>query len=488
MEEKKINFISNGTHFVETENKLILSSFPYIYLIYGYPEWRAFYLNRKNNKKGWKPFRPEIDVYRELVWKTRICETANWANNYMLDYKPLTKPIDRQLYIPFIELDRQMCEDEGMQKFFELIPAKIKSLCAPFPQRQWSLISSCISNPMFIDLLKSNPALAMVIANLWVFNNKVKSGYQHRFIKKRLGLKQKLLAEIAGFPQTESMVKLLKRIKPQNATICYLLRLQKILSDIKYSKRVLKLLSHLKNIDGIIMLIATHPKIMDIVSDGYVNEISKLKRFRFDTQIYFTLLNILRNAEEANIKIPVITSYEKMEKIFAETERRRSFYEVNKIYFNKFPAPPLPDNTYIKALKTPIDLVDWGESQKNCIRTFASSIVRGYNYYFSVVIGKHEATLEILMCSNRIRLGRMLGPCNVDCVPEIREVVNSWFTGYMNEHSVEESPGIYKFPNAPLIEQAPDFIRNFWRDPFDPCTHEVRPEFLRERNPDDTPF
>jgi len=94
---------------------------------------------------------------------------------------------------------------------------------------------------------------------------------------------------------------------------------------------------------------------------------------------------------------------------------------------SEFPPPPLPDNEYIFALKSPTEMRSWAIKQRNCIRKFIKDVKLGKKYFYKVIYNGEEATLEIKTGKAGIMMGEFHAKENGIVSKEARSVLNKWF-------------------------------------------------------------
>lgn len=413
--------VNNGTHFIREKNKLIIFDYRgYVNVIVGYPVWRAYYKSVKKNM--WGRYRPEIDLFRETLKHipSRPIKYIDRYNNVC--YKKLSRPVERQLLIPFKHNYHQIKDEECKNQFFSTVPADIKELCTQFRYRQWALVSSCLANDKFMELLKLNPVLAFMLANLWVFNKKVLSGKQHSYIQNKLRLKQKDILGYTGFPDTNNFIKIIKKLNPELVTIIGLLGLRELVKETHNSKRAIKVLSHLKNINNDIHGIVSNPSIFDIVTNKFIWEIQEKAEEGTTINVLPQLYNILNKSKTLKITLNPIDTISKLKRV------SRDLYIKELNICKVFPTPPLVDTENIKALRTEKELIDWGEYQNNCIGEHLSEVYLNLKYYYSVCYETETATFEVLINEGELSLGQILGPDNKKCGFNIINFVNNYFT------------------------------------------------------------
>jgi len=419
MPKKYSDKITNGIHYINEKNKLIIfDKKGYINVILGFPIWRAYYKSIK--KQVWMRYRPDIDLFREslihipsrpIIYKDRFMRINN---------SKLIRPIEKQLRIPFKHNYPAIKSEECLNQFFKTIPIEIKSLCAQFSFRQWALVASCLANNNFIELLKINPVLAFMLANLWVFNKKVISGRQHSFVKNKLKLKQKDILKYTGFPETNNINKIFSKINTGNVSVINLLGIREILTNEVSSRRATKVLSHLKSINNNAYKIISTPILFNTVSNKFICEIQENTALNNSEDVLTYLFGVIRKSRNLDLAIPNISSYQKLMSTYIDLTNKEI-----KIG-GKIPPPPFKDTEYIKALTTKEKIIEWSVSQRNCIKDSIDEVVRGEIYFYSVSYKNETATFNIIIRNGIKYFGTILGPENKICSSEILSLVNEY--------------------------------------------------------------
>jgi hypothetical protein len=111
------------------------------------------------------------------------------------------------------------------EAYFAAVPREVLQAVEPFAERQWHLMVLAARCPGALDLIRSNPALASVLASLWVYSG-VRSGCHLRAARRLVRRPQREIAAAVGFPGTESAARTLRRIAPSACNVAYLLKLR----------------------------------------------------------------------------------------------------------------------------------------------------------------------------------------------------------------------------------------------------------------------
>ena len=106
-----------------------------------------------------------------------------------------------------------------------------------------------------------------------------------------------------------------------------------------------------------------------------------------------------------------------------------------KDLMNTFPIQPIPDTDNIIALKTVADQKRWSRQQSNCIKDYIKKVHSGKSYFYKIINGKEEATLELKLHTNEIRKGDLLGSSNTKVSEETKLIVDKWLLDFRKRRS-----------------------------------------------------
>lgn len=177
------------------------------------------------------------------------------------------RPLDIQ-----IEGEKEVQEQKiaAFASFRDELPEEIVRVVSPFRSYQWALMVLMNKDTWATELAVGNPVLAYALANNSFFRRTPPevAAVQARW---RCHRKQRALLEWLGFPATEPMVKLLKKIQLESITPLLLYRMGEA---IKTDNRVLGLLSHFPVVTGSVLELATTTKYVDMLSLKLLREVA----------------------------------------------------------------------------------------------------------------------------------------------------------------------------------------------------------------------
>ncbi|NMB80188.1 MAG: hypothetical protein GYA14_00025 [Ignavibacteria bacterium] len=385
----------------------------YKFIIVGYPYWRA-YITSVDDK-----FR--IEVYPVIDVKNRKIEIPSKIE--VNQNRKITATVDNCSDAELTDKDLITQSD-----FFDHIPQEIAEHVVTFKDSHWELLKALTYfGNNFRTLLKTNPVLGYVIVNLENLNPSY-SFYNHlAYIEHLLAYKQKEILARAGFPGSERLVKIFSKIEPHSIEIAHIKNLRDTLQTgtLVQEKKILKILSHSKAINiRLLEVISMQPSVIELLSNKCLSELvnsedkyeKHLKMLnKISAQYYKWHLRISEIENVEQIKV----AYDKLKEQIKVLGRG-----------SEFPPPPLPDNEYIFALKSPTEMRSWAIKQRNCIRKFIKDVKLGKKYFYKVIYNGEEATLEIKTGRHEIKMGELHGKKNESVSSELRTFVINWFRGY----------------------------------------------------------
>lgn len=316
--------------------------------------------------------------------------------------------------------DRARQKAEALARFRSEVEEEIIRIVEPFGSYQWALMVLVRNEPWAMDLAKGNPTLAYALANSYLLRGSPPeaAAVQARWYCHK---KQRDLLEWLGFPGTESVARLIRKIPAGAISPSMLHRLRLAL---KADLRTVKLLAPLPKINGAILEVATITKYLDLLTPGLLQEMAAhppevsvadricsglvvLEQISSHRAMkpFANLRQVLRFREDAEKEIQAFMQRQEQAKQEAarraEQDRLRRWAEA-RLRSKKeadlrrlpFPQPPLHGTRDILPL-TSKELLDMeGREQNNCVAMHELYVRRG-GYYVYQVLAPERATLSI---------------------------------------------------------------------------------------------
>jgi len=313
------------------------------------------------------------------------------------------------------------------------VPAEVRDVVAPFPERHFSLVSFCARCPGALDLIHSTPALAMILANCWCFGKKV----QRPLRSARMLLKKTQREQLAwlGFVQPgKSVVRILRKVPPTFCTVELLLYLRNALNYEEARKRM----EHLERINRGVVLLLSDERLLQHVTDRFLSEVAscgqenRRAHVGYEMRRWLELTNPNRGVPDAQFN-----SIHDFQQNYAHALEADRLAEMSVL---RFPKPPVPGTREITPIETPLELLEEGEAQHHCIASYAETIARGWGYAYRIAVFGERATLFIEPTHRNKRkwtIAECRGFANRKVPSNIMTILLDWLNAAQMDKSVE---------------------------------------------------
>lgn len=363
-------------------------------------------------EREWTPFSPKFRLLRP-----RSLERRSGG-------EPAKKLGPKQMSVNVV--DPELARRQAFDAFrFSLLP-ELVSATERFPSRQWRLFRVFQREPLFLDLLRQNPALAFALAH-------------HDFIKAGLGavldwasravrLKQREILGHLGFPDTDGCARIFTKVLPEAVHVECVNRLCGLLQD----TGVHAWLAHAQQINAGVVALVTDVRLRQSVTPKLLAEVGASEA-EVERPVAALLLHDLQLMQLALWP-------EKAPKVFQSLAKLREVHrEVGVEYCGRmeqarlncrFPPAPLPGTKEIVPLSSPEELSAEGRMQKNCVANYAKWVESGTGYIYRV-LHPERATLSIMPGpGGDWQISQLLLASNRSPQRETERFVESWLRSY----------------------------------------------------------
>lgn len=308
------------------------------------------------------------------------------------------------------------------------LPEEIARVAELFGSHQWALMVLLHEQPRAMDLAASNPVLAYALAN----SDQLRGTRPEAAAVQALWYcrrKQRVLLEWLGFPGSEALVRLVRKIPPESATPSVLRRLK---DAVVADKRVLELLTHLRVVNAAVLELVINQRLLDLVTPKLLLEVSaqddtpgepsvgdmilgsmtilhdiaprraikpftgveQARRFQEETDVEYQAH--LRRQEEAKQEAQRAAAEERRRQREESRARRGRQMEWSaKVARRPYPDPPVPGTRDIIPLTSAEQLHIEGAEQCNCVAFYEWRVLQGGTYIYRVM-APERATLAIV--------------------------------------------------------------------------------------------
>jgi hypothetical protein len=315
---------------------------------------------------------------------------------------------------------------EAFAAFRNATPPEWVALVDAFESHQWPLLRLLQAVPAAGDLARANPVLAYALANNLEFRGTSPEAaaeqavwYSHR--------KQKVILEWLGFPASESLARLFRKIPPPSV---YPSLLRRVRGTLKHWPELQPLLAHLPAISRPVLELASHSELARLTTPKLLHEVAQrtaepvadqvaeviqtgvtlrhelglalpLRPFqsmaqvlRFQEEVDAEYRAFLIRREEARVEV---ARRQRLAEEACERERRETAARRRRgpeLRRQPFPPPPLPGTATIRPLDSDKALEREAREMLHCVSRYGP-IVRQGDVYCYKVLAPERATLCI---------------------------------------------------------------------------------------------
>lgn len=311
---------------------------------------------------------------------------------------------------------------EARARFLAGIPEGVVDVVARFPARHWELlvfVAQCGAGAL--DLLDANPALGFMVGNTRAFR---RTPGTEPMVAARLllmsGRSQREILTWLGFPGTETVRRIVRKIEHRALTFPLLRALRRQIGDATCQQRLVHLPRITKTVlilagDGTLHLLS--PALLRRLAEREVRGASALPRLLADTN------RMWRQVHEGQSPPP----FASLARLRLEHDRLATTVNWAEVQGSRedVARSPLPGNESILPLDTLALLVEEGQAQRNCVASYAARVRRGECFIYRVLTPT-RATLSVVKRAGRWRIDALEGPANARVPAKTRAAVQEW--------------------------------------------------------------
>ncbi|MCB1231424.1 MAG: PcfJ domain-containing protein [Verrucomicrobiae bacterium] len=414
-----------------SDGKLRIFQGDSIIVIHAWPELEA--VRKAADSPWWEPFQPGfrlVKPYRPSKAKKPSPksgpEPIDQMNFGFLDQVPTEAPK------PELTLAQQ--RKQAFDRFRFAMPKDVARAVEPFRSDQWPLLLMLRHDPSSLDLVLQNPALAYLLA-------KKLNGDRGLIASLKCGtLRQREILGCLDFPESNGAVNLFRKIDPGSVNGDNWLGL---LSLLRSSSEILRQrLGHLPTINTGVVEILLNESASAAAGQRLLQEVAEDKRENYRARVVHLVTNTLQMQDVIQARRPVkqfadLGRLETVHRDVSEAYRLRAqrINEVRRHSHANFSRPPIPGVPgEIEPLTSPDQLVDEGETQGNCVASYAHKVERGDTFIYRV-LKPQRCTLSIIRraSSGLWRIGELESKFNTPANDETERHVTAWLRRYQIE-------------------------------------------------------
>lgn len=316
-----------------------------------------------------------------------------------------------------LQLVRRIRQREA---YLRVIPAQVLRVVTPFSGCHFALLQRISQHPEIMELLETNPLMGFMVAThrLWRAGPAGPSE-----LKTVLGHRRRHILEWLGFDApTEAMVGVVSRVVHRACTEPVIRKLREALRQPGTVRR----LGFLTRINAGVVDIAADADLLGMVTNKFLACVGNSKH----------------EDGEANTASR-LASFAKLERDYGPPGQKRVFTKPAELYAAledydpwdlldaleaanvPFPEPPLPDTAAIRAIRTPEEALNEGDSQDNCAGVLLCALAGGRAFMYRV-LAPERATLLICKSRGRWVIDEIEAAENEPVSPETSAAVEEW--------------------------------------------------------------
>lgn len=327
--------------------------------------------------------------------------------------------------------------DEPRRRYLERVPHEVIRVVRQFVPLHWHLLffaSRC--GDAGTDLLQANPALGFMLAlNRYFRPDPRTPPMVAARLQLRPGRSQRDILAWLGFPPTEPVRRILRKVAPRALTLLGLREFRTRIADPKRQQR----LAHLPRIaDPVLSLAASG-------LDGYLSprlllalatDLDARRSFR-----HFLVADTVRMWLLARPHDPVPT-FGSLRRLREEHERLAQGVDWRTLFSEDapFPRTPLAGTSSIVPLDSDALLFEEGQAQRNCVASYTSHVREGDVFVYRV-LAPTRATVSIVRRGGRWRIEQLCSAANQPVPEATRKAVLAWLHGAQPRQQRRSVPG-----------------------------------------------
>ncbi len=309
---------------------------------------------------------------------------------------------------------------QAYRAFWWAVPEAYRELVMPFRDRRWHMLALLARCPGADDLVVGNPALAFCLASNWAFHVPIAS-HPLRAARSQVYKKQRRILEWLGFPGTEAVRQLLRRIPRESMTVEFLTSLRAAIQSPETARR----LSFMGRISQDVFYLIATPEIAPYVAFSLLEEVSHDRVPDADRMVAYKIRDMLNMSEELQCKLPKLRSIAQVNQLHEDLVFD---FNLRREAASDEPLPPPPvagKEGEIEPLETCQELASEGRLQQHCVGSYAHSVRCGQTYVYRM-LKPERATLAIMQGPRGWTLREIHGYRNADVHPETCQAALDW--------------------------------------------------------------
>jgi hypothetical protein len=343
------------------------------------------------DRRSWQSAWPEFRLLRPRV---------GGATRYEVD-------------VPALECDARRDREKAaaFDGFRRTVPLETAAAVESFGSHQWALMALLHEQPRAMDLVRSNATLAYMLANGDQFRGTRPAAVAVQAVGHSLR-RQRTILEWLGFPGTESMARVIRKIPPVAAAP---IPLRLFRNMVRSEPAALRLAAHLPVINAAVLELFFDMRVLDLATPGLLSEIVACDSDERTAADMIRDVLAMVGEMDANRTVKPFANLRKVRSFHDEALQEYHDWQIGRVEAQRaaclkakkereqrrldprkqpFPPPPVPGTNDIVPVESYPDLRREGRDQCNCVASYLPRILKGHVYIYRV-LAPERATLAI---------------------------------------------------------------------------------------------
>jgi len=326
-----------------------------------------------------------------------------------------------------VPLSFLLCQEniyqEKCMEWYLAIPKEVRINLAPYQTHEFAILYLVSHFRYAYELFVSHPTL------FWLMLCTAKDGnFPENKVLALMGKPRKEILQFCGLPPTNSVLKLISKLKFSRFDEVSLENIRLINKIENYAQ-----LNHLNQI-GSIVLPLVH-KFPELVNSHLITNVCLNNNQYAIEEIGETINDIKQMATTMRVTNIVVRirqcgSFDDVEVLHNNLVARLNVMNFNGVMNIDYEEPPIPGNTFILPIINTESLFSEGVEQNHCVFSYHDEIVAG-RYYVYKIIEPERATLGLFLdVGKQPEIDQLYLAGNLDVSPETRKTVMEWLNNY----------------------------------------------------------
>jgi len=271
------------------------------------------------------------------------------------------------------------------------------------------------------EMIRANPGLAYLVASNNLFAGRCSQPW--RRARSMMRWKRTRILGSCGFPDKESVVRIMSRIDPAILRYPLVVAIRRVLCG--SDPRAKKQLTHMPRITLNGMRILNNPEWFSKVTGGFLAEL--VQPGNEGMGIMFN--EVLRMGRAIGEPLGQCRNWTDLRRIHDQLATETNQAIIDDGERKPLPRPPIPDlvnkNFEIRHIADTIELAEWAQRQRNCLASYQQEALSGH-FRFYRITKPEEASLSLVRRDGQWQINELAGKDNCPVSEMTRMLVENW--------------------------------------------------------------